>query len=149
MMDSDYDFVVKRTRTYAELLKEKENLIKKLEPVKYEKRKPYEELSSQEKKRFINELNEILNEEAQVLCKSAGIQIYQVRLREKNTVKENDYSNDMMITMLDENCVKQCMDWKEKNHISDKLYQAAISYVGMKLPPLKQKRAKKQASTEK
>jgi hypothetical protein len=50
MMDSDYDFVVKRTRTYAELLKEKEILIKKLKPAKYRKRKPFEEQSSKQKK---------------------------------------------------------------------------------------------------
>jgi hypothetical protein len=122
-------------------------LIKKLEPVKYEKRKPYRELSSQEKKRFMNELNEALNEEAQVLCKSAGVQIYRIRLSEKNTGEENDDSKDMVLKMLDKNHVKKCLDWKEKNHVSDKAYQDAISFLGMNLAPLKQKRAKNQAST--
>jgi hypothetical protein len=82
----------------------------------------------------MNKLKKILNEKAQVLCKSANLRIDQVELWVKNISEENDDSKDMFLKMQKENLVKIF-------YVSERESYNAIIFPGLHFVHLEQKGA--------
>jgi hypothetical protein len=142
-MIDDEDYIIKRTRPYVELTEELEKVIKKLKPVKYRKRQPYEKQSTKQKTKFMKQLNHVFVEEAQNLCNAADLKIADVEMQEIYTNEENQNIIDAFLEKQKENHVLKCVYWKDKKLVSDKTYQSAISFAEYDLAPLNQVRDEK------
>jgi CxxC motif-containing protein len=134
MMD-DEEYIIKRTRPYLELKEELEKTIKKLRPVKYRKRQPYEEQSTKQQKKFKKQLTEVLMEEPQNLSNAANLKIGDVRMQKININEENENIIDAFVEKKKVNHVQKSVYWKDKKPVSDKTNQSAITFAEFDLAP--------------
>jgi hypothetical protein len=148
-MIDDEENIIKRTRPYTELYEKLTNLKKKLKPKIYKKRLPYQQQCTKQKKKFMNELKNVINENAEVLCNSAGLAINRVKLTEKNHNEMNDEIINMFVVKQNKDRINKSIYWKDKNLVSDETYQSAISFLGIRAPPLEHvRREKKKVNSE-